>query len=67
MKNLLVNDTIGIRPQGNVDFGMSFFEDGKERGQNSRRRAIGFTHLQRATLRLRKAVQIALIDLFELC
>jgi hypothetical protein len=35
MKNLLMNDATGIRPQGNVDLGMSFFEDGKERGQNS--------------------------------
>jgi hypothetical protein len=67
VKNLLLNDTIGIRPQRNIDLGMIFFEEGKERRKNSRRRAIGSTHLQRATLRLRKAVQIALIDLFELC
>ena len=35
MKNLLMNNAAGIRPQGNIDFGMNFFEDGKERGQNS--------------------------------
>jgi hypothetical protein len=66
MKNLLVNYAAGICPQGNVDFGMSFFEDGKERGQNSRRRSIGSTDLQRTALLLCGAVEIAVIDLIEL-
>ena len=61
-----MNDAIGICPQGNVDFGMSFFEDGKERGQNSRRRPIGSTHPQWAGWFLRGAVEIAVIDLIEL-
>src|SRR5215510_4850628 len=66
MKNLLMNYVAGIRPQGNVDFRMNFFEDGKQRRQNSRRRPIGSTYLQRTALLLRRAVQIALIDFFEL-
>jgi hypothetical protein len=34
MKNLLMNNATRIRAQGNIDFGMSFFEGGKETGQN---------------------------------
>src|SRR5262245_42486706 len=66
MKNLLVNYAAGIRSQGNLDLGMSFFEDGKQRGQDARRRPIGSTYLQRTALLLRGTVQIAPIDLFEL-
>ena len=66
MKNLLMNNAAGIRPQGDVDFGMSFFKDAKERRQNARRWSIGSTDLQRTALLSRGAVQIAVIDLIQL-
>src|SRR5262245_29057948 len=41
-------------------------KDDEERRENSRCRPIGSTHRQRTASLLRRAVQIALIDLFEL-
>ena len=66
MKNLLVNDAAGIRSQGNVDLEMSFLKTVRREGEDSRRRTIDSTHLQRTSWFLRRAVQIALIDFLEL-